>query len=89
MPELQLLTRRDRRVAMLAAGVASLSVAAATLLAFSTDGDSEWFLAGSALARAAQRCDKAASASERHQCLRQVAQAQWATDAAPVRLAKH
>lgn len=89
MSALNLLTRRDRLAAALAAGVVSLSVAAATLLAFAADGQTEWFAAGSDLALATRRCDRELASTARHNCLREIAQAQRATSAAPTRLARH
>ena len=87
MRGLNLLTRQDRVVIALAAGAASLGIAAATLLVFAADSRTEWLAANSDLAVAARRCDKAANSTQRRQCLREVVAAQRATNAAPTRVA--
>lgn len=89
MRAMTLLAPRERAAAALAAAVASLSLVAATLLVFGADGQTEWFISDSSAAAAATRCDETyIHSTQRHECLRQVAQARRASDAAPTRLAK-
>jgi len=88
MPALKLLSRQDRLAIVVAAGAASLSVVSATLLVFAADGRTEWFAADSDLAVAARRCDKTTGDTQRHVCLREVADARRATNAAPTRPAQ-
>ncbi len=88
MSELKLLNRRDRAFAAIAALVASLSVVSATVLAFLADGRTEWFAADSQLALAARRCDQAAGSTQRHACLREVAEAYRSSRDSPTRMAR-
>jgi len=80
MPALTRLTRSERPAALFAVGATVLSVVSATLLAFAADSN---------LALDAHRCDKTVGTSQRQACLREVAEAQRASNRAPTRLAKH
>jgi len=89
MQPFQFLTRRERRAVMLVACVAGLGVLSATVLPFVSAGNTPWFVAGSELAIAAQRCDVATNSSQRHECLREVAQAAARLASSPTMLAQH
>lgn len=88
MSDLKLLNRRDRALAAIAALVASLSVVGATVLAFVGDGRTEWFPANSQLAQDARRCTQATDSTQRHACLREIAQAYRENNRLPMRVAE-
>ena len=90
MKSFQLLSPGERYASMFAAFVVSLAVLSATVLSFASDGNTPWFAAGSELAaEAAQHCDAATQSSQRHRCLREVAQASARQASAPTLLARH
>lgn len=86
MSELNLLNRRDRALAPIAALVMALCVV--TVLAFLHDGQTEWFPADSELALAASRCVVVTDSTQRHACLRKIAQTHRANANLPTRIAE-